>query len=112
MSGSLAVCKITDILKDVLKKFRFQKSPTTNAIILKVNRDQMELCVEEVMEDCTVEDIRNSLPAQHPPGCSIETKMLYAGSRNNLVSECHLTKSAEIRDVDEITEEYLNDRFA
>uniref|UniRef100_A0A1I7XJD0 ADF-H domain-containing protein n=1 Tax=Heterorhabditis bacteriophora TaxID=37862 RepID=A0A1I7XJD0_HETBA len=47
-----------------------------------------------------------------PPGCSPELQMLYAGSRNNLVSECELTKNLEVRDADELTQEYIDSKVS
>jgi hypothetical protein len=139
MSSTLAVCTVPDVLKETLKKFRFSSSPHTNAIIIKVDRDTMTLVVEETLEDCTIEEIRNELPAQQPrfviisyemkhsdgrnsyplalifyspSGCSPEQRMLYAGSRNVLVHEGQLTKSSEVRELDEISNELLEEKFA
>uniref|UniRef100_A0A915CUN6 ADF-H domain-containing protein n=1 Tax=Ditylenchus dipsaci TaxID=166011 RepID=A0A915CUN6_9BILA len=135
---NLAVCKISEAVKETLKKFRFNQSSATNALILKINRENMELDVEETLEDSNAEKIKSELPAQQPRfvvisyelkrldgrvsypmcllfyspvGCSPELKILYAGSRNSLVKECQLTKSAEIRELDEITEDFLYDNF-
>jgi hypothetical protein len=99
----------------------------------------MTLVVEETLEDCTIEEIRNELPAQQPrfviisyemkhsdgrnsyplalifyspSGCSPEQRMLYAGSRNVLVHEGQLTKSSEVRELDEISNELLEEKFA
>jgi len=134
MSGSLAICKPSESIKEVVRGFRFSNSPNTNAIILKIDQERMEFVIEETLKDCTVEDIRNELPAQHPrfiiisyqkqrdgrisyplcllfyspPGSSPEMRIIYAGSRNNLINECDLTKSAEIQDIDEISEALLD----
>lgn len=134
MSGTLAICEITDELREELRRFRFSKSQSTNALILKIERNDQRLLVEQRLEDCEIEEICEELPAQQPryvlvsyklehpdgrcsfpmclifyspPGCSPEMQMLYAGSRNNLVKECHLTKNLEIRDVEELTKELL-----
>jgi len=141
MSGTLAVCKIPEDVKGTLKKFRFGKgkSPSTTALILKINREKMELEVEESLEECTVDEIRSELPVQQPrfivlsyevkyndgrlnyplclvfhspAGCSPEIQMLYAGSKNNLINECQLTKNAEIREIDDLTKEFLDTKFA
>ena len=36
--------------------------------------------------------------------------MLYAGSRNSLVQECELTKNFEVRDIDELTQDYIDSK--
>uniref|UniRef100_A0A914W149 ADF-H domain-containing protein n=1 Tax=Plectus sambesii TaxID=2011161 RepID=A0A914W149_9BILA len=134
MTGTLNIVEISDELKDTLKKFRFQKSECTNAIILKIQRDPQTLLIEEELESCDIDELRESLPAQQPrfalvsymmkhedgrvsfpmclifyspQGCNPEIQMLYAGSKNNLVKECGLTKNLEIRDLEELTEDFL-----
>uniref|UniRef100_A0A0N5AY05 ADF-H domain-containing protein n=1 Tax=Syphacia muris TaxID=451379 RepID=A0A0N5AY05_9BILA len=138
MAGSLAICAIPDELKEELRKFRFSKSETTNALILKINRETQCLELESRCENYEFEEIQEELPAQQPRyillsyklehsdgrfsvpmclifytpiGCSPETQMLYAGSRNNLVEECQLTKNLEIRELDELNQEYLNSKM-
>ncbi|GMS88161.1 hypothetical protein PENTCL1PPCAC_10336, partial [Pristionchus entomophagus] len=137
MSGGLTICKIPDELKETLKKFRFAKSTTMNALIIKIDRDAQEMRIDEEMEDVSMDEIRDELPQQQPrflllsyaykhadgrtsfpmcmifyspPGCSPEQQMLYAGSRNNLVNECELTKNFEVRDQDELTQEYIDSK--
>lgn len=75
--------------------------------------------VDEELDDCSLEEICAELPEQQPRfvllsytkkladgrttfpmclifysplGCNPDLQMLYAGSRNNLVKECELTK--------------------
>ncbi|MFH4980578.1 hypothetical protein AB6A40_007287 [Gnathostoma spinigerum] len=135
MSGTISICEITDEVKKELEKFRFSSSPTTNAIILKIDRDSHRLVLDGKYEDCEIEEIGRELPSQQPrfiiisyhlehsdgrssypmcliyyspSGCSPEMQMLYAGSRNRLVEECELTKNLEIRDAEELTKETLS----
>jgi len=138
MSGSLMICEISEELKEELKEFRFRKSESTNAIVLKIQRDPQKLLIEDRLENCDIDELRESLPAQQPrfalvsymmkhsdgrvsfpmclifyspQGCNPEIQMLYAGSKNNLVKECGLTKNLEIRDLDELTEEFLRTKL-
>ncbi|KAE9551339.1 hypothetical protein FO519_005454 [Halicephalobus sp. NKZ332] len=138
-SGSLTICHIPDDVKKQLRDFRFKKSSTTNAIILKIDREDQMIKIEEVLEDCNIEEIQDQLPGQQPrfvvlsyelkhadgrvsfpmcllfyspSGCSTELQILYAGSRNHLVNECELTKSAEVRDLEDITKEFLDSKFS
>uniref|UniRef100_A0A0M3JWI5 Glia maturation factor, beta (inferred by orthology to a zebrafish protein) n=1 Tax=Anisakis simplex TaxID=6269 RepID=A0A0M3JWI5_ANISI len=121
-----------------LQQFRFSKSRNTNALILKIDRNDQKLLIDERLEDCTIEEICDELPSQQPryilisyklthsdgresfPLCLIfytpsdccpDVQMLYAGSRNNLVRECQLTRSIEIREVEELTQELLDSKM-
>lgn len=96
------------------------------------------MVLEDTMEDCSIDELREELPPQQPrfllisyalrhadgrvsypmclvfyspDGCSPELQMMYAGSRNNLVQECELTKNFEIRDAEELTKEYLDSKL-
>ncbi|KAK0419591.1 hypothetical protein QR680_014223 [Steinernema hermaphroditum] len=138
MSGTIAICRISDDLKKSLRAFRFQKSSTTNVIILKISRETHNLVIEEHLLDCDIDIVKDALPSQQPryillsyqlkhsdgrvsypmclvfyspTGCHPEQQMLYAGSRNSLVQECELTKNFEIRDLDDLTEEYLDSKL-
>uniref|UniRef100_A0AC34PUA2 ADF-H domain-containing protein n=1 Tax=Panagrolaimus sp. JU765 TaxID=591449 RepID=A0AC34PUA2_9BILA len=138
MSGSLTICTIPDELKQKLKDFRFKKSSSTNVIILKIDRADQIMKIESEMEDCSLEELQSELPNQQPrfivlnyllkhpdcrvsypmcllfygpSGCSTELQILYAGSRNHLVKECEFTKCLEIRDPEDITEDYLNSKL-
>ncbi|XGW13677.1 hypothetical protein V3C99_000192 [Haemonchus contortus] len=139
MSGNLVICEIPEDLKKELRSFRFSKSTALNVLILKVNRESQQMILEETMEDCSIDDVREELPQQQPrfllisytlhhsdgrtsypmclvfyspDGCSPELQMMYAGSRNNLVKECELTKNFEIRDAEELTKEYLDSKLS
>uniref|UniRef100_A0A915ANK5 ADF-H domain-containing protein n=1 Tax=Parascaris univalens TaxID=6257 RepID=A0A915ANK5_PARUN len=138
MSGTLAICEIPTELKDELKRFRFNKSHLMNALILKIDRANQRLTVEERLEDCELGELCDELPSQQPryilisyklehadgrksfpmclifytpSDCSPDVQMLYAGSRNKLLKECELTKSLEVRDVEELTKELLDSKM-
>ncbi|CAD5217453.1 unnamed protein product [Bursaphelenchus okinawaensis] len=137
--ATLTVCTVPEYVVERVKKFRFAKSKTTNALILKADKDTMKLQIEEELEDVIIEEITEQIPAHQPrfvlisfenkkddgrityplcfifyspPGCSIELTMLYAGSRNNLVNLCELSKCAEVRDLEDITLEFLANKCA
>ncbi|CAI4228031.1 unnamed protein product [Auanema sp. JU1783] len=138
MSASLQICAIPSELKERLKEFRFSKSQVMNALIVKIDKESQQMVLEEHLEDCELDDITNELPQQQPrylllsfarkhsdgrvsypmclifyspPGCSPDQQMLYAGSRNTLVQECELTKNFEIRDIEELTQEYIDSKI-
>jgi len=138
MTQTVKVCDVDQELKEVLKKFRFRKSKENAAIILKMNREDLRVVIEETLEDCTVEELCEELPEHQPrfvlysyaythddgrisyplcfifvspPGCKPELQMMYAGSMNNLVQEIQATKVFEIRDIEELTEDWLKEKL-
>uniref|UniRef100_A0A4X2KHG9 Glia maturation factor beta n=1 Tax=Vombatus ursinus TaxID=29139 RepID=A0A4X2KHG9_VOMUR len=44
-------------------------------------------------------------------GCKPEQQMMYAGSKNNLVQTAELTKVFEIRNTEDLTEEWLCEKL-
>ncbi|PAV86703.1 hypothetical protein WR25_18073 [Diploscapter pachys] len=134
----MTICSIPDDLKKTLKEFRFAKSSQMMAIIVKIDKEAQQLKVEETFDDCSIDEVRDELPQQQPRfillsfakmhsdgrvsypmllifyspiGCSPDLQMLYAGSRNNLVQECELTKNFEIRELEELTQEYIDSKL-
>ncbi|KAK1786214.1 hypothetical protein P4O66_017924 [Electrophorus voltai] len=47
-----------------------------------------------------------------PVGCKPEQQMMYAGSKNRLVQSAELTKVFEIRNADDLTEEWLKEKLS
>ncbi|CAO4368446.1 unnamed protein product [Caenorhabditis nigoni] len=138
MTSALTICYIPDGVKEELKKFRFSKSTTMNALILKIDRESHELQSEQLLNDCSIDEFKEELPSQQPRfvllswskkhsdervsypmlliyycpnGSSPELQMLYAGSRNFIVNECHVSKNIEVRDIDEIDDDLLDSKF-
>uniref|UniRef100_A0A8C3JRU2 Glia maturation factor beta n=1 Tax=Calidris pygmaea TaxID=425635 RepID=A0A8C3JRU2_9CHAR len=46
-----------------------------------------------------------------PVGCKPEQQMMYAGSKNKLVQTAELTKVFEIRNTEDLTEEWLREKL-
>uniref|UniRef100_A0A669D679 Glia maturation factor beta n=1 Tax=Oreochromis niloticus TaxID=8128 RepID=A0A669D679_ORENI len=46
-----------------------------------------------------------------PVGCRPEQQMMYAGSKNKLVQTVELTKVFEIRNTEDLTEEWLREKL-
>ncbi|KAJ6652691.1 hypothetical protein lerEdw1_011176 [Lerista edwardsae] len=46
-----------------------------------------------------------------PVGCKPEQQMMYAGSKNKLVQTAELTKVFEIRNTEDLTEEWLCEKL-
>ncbi|XP_032818610.2 glia maturation factor beta-like [Petromyzon marinus] len=138
MAESLVVCDVDPELEGKIQKFRFRKETTNGAIIMKIDKERRLVVLDEEHEDITPEDLREELPErqpryllysykyQHddgrvsyplcfifisPQGCNPEQQMMYAGSKNKLVQTAQLSKVFEIRNTEELTEEWLQEKL-
>ncbi|CDQ76444.1 unnamed protein product [Oncorhynchus mykiss] len=141
MSSSLVVCEVDESLKEKLKKFRFRKETNNAAILMKIDMAKQLVILEEEYEamiqqksvnliftstaSCTFivysykyihTDGRVSYPLcfifSSPVGCKPEQQMMYAGSKNQLVSAAELTKVFETRNIDDLSEEWLINKLS
>uniref|UniRef100_A0A671NYB1 Glia maturation factor n=1 Tax=Sinocyclocheilus anshuiensis TaxID=1608454 RepID=A0A671NYB1_9TELE len=130
-SESLVVCEVDEDLVKKLRDFRFRKETNNAAIIMKIDKDKQLVILEEEHEDISPEDLKNELPERHykyqhddgrvsyplcfifssPVGCKPEQQMMYAGSKNKLVQTVELTKVFEIRNTEDLTEEWLREKL-
>ncbi|KAI3367148.1 hypothetical protein L3Q82_008207 [Scortum barcoo] len=108
MSESLVVCDVDEELVDKLKKFRFRKE-TNNAAI--ITPGTFIVYSYKYQHD----DGRVSYPLcfifSSPVGCRPEQQMMYAGSKNKLVQTAELSKVFEIRNTEDLTEEWLREKL-
>ncbi|CAG9863271.1 unnamed protein product [Phyllotreta striolata] len=136
--GSVNICSVTPEVKQALKDFRFRKGNDTAALVLKVDREKQEIIVDEKFEDISVDQLQESLPSHQPryvvlsyrqahkdgrvsfPLCFIfftprdshaELQMMYAGSKIALQKEAELTRAYEIRELEDLTEEWLLEKL-
>ncbi|KAG4080306.1 hypothetical protein HA402_010798 [Bradysia odoriphaga] len=106
--------------------------------LVKVDRDKQLVCVDELIEQITMEELQEQLPGHQPryivysykmihddqrvsyPMCFIfytprdsqmELQMMYAGTKRALQKEADLTKVYEIRELDELTEDWLKENL-
>ncbi|KAK3923345.1 Glia maturation factor gamma [Frankliniella fusca] len=139
MSGTVKVCEISDEVREAMKKFRFRKHNNNAALVLKVEREKQLICVEDLFEDISLEDLRESLPGHQPryvvysyrmehddgrvsfPLCFIyitprdsqmELQVMYAGSKLALQKEADLTRVYEVRELEELTDEWLQEKLS
>ncbi|PZC76068.1 glia maturation factor beta [Helicoverpa armigera] len=137
-SHNVNVCDITDDVKEVLKKFRFQKHTTNSALILKVNREKQTLEVDEELENVELEDLQDTLPSHQPrfivysyklehddgrvsfPMCFIfytprdahmELQVMYAGTQRALAAAVGAPRLLEVREIDELTADWLQEKL-
>ncbi|KAA0718183.1 Glia maturation factor beta [Triplophysa tibetana] len=125
-SESLVVCEVDEDLVKKLKDFRFRKETNNAAIIMKIDKDKQLVILDEEHE-VTIptwnvysykyqhDDGRVSYPLcfifSSPVGCKPEQQMMYAGSKNKLVQTVQLTKVFEIRNTEDLTEEWLREKL-
>uniref|UniRef100_M0RDJ4 Glia maturation factor n=1 Tax=Rattus norvegicus TaxID=10116 RepID=M0RDJ4_RAT len=132
-SESLVVCDVAEDLVEKLRKFRFRKETHNAAIIMKIDKDKRLVVLDEELEVCSFrffnlrktfivysykyqhDDGRVSYPLcfifSSPLGCKPEQQMMYAGSKNKLVQTAELTKVFEIRNTEDLTEEWLREKL-
>uniref|UniRef100_A0A8D9AKE2 Glia maturation factor beta n=1 Tax=Cacopsylla melanoneura TaxID=428564 RepID=A0A8D9AKE2_9HEMI len=136
MSQPVKVCDIDDDVKEALKKFRFRKAQSNAALILKVDREKQRICIDDLMEDVTLDELREILPGHQPRyviySCRMEhgdgrvsypmsfiyitprdaqmaLQIMYAGTKLALQHEADLTRVYEVRELEELTDEWLKD---
>uniref|UniRef100_A0A3Q3RBD8 Glia maturation factor n=1 Tax=Monopterus albus TaxID=43700 RepID=A0A3Q3RBD8_MONAL len=132
-SESLVVCDVDEDLVKKLKEFRFRKATNNAAIIMKIDKDKQLVILDEEHEvSFPLSDLSlapdtfvvYSYKYQHDDGrvsyplCFIfsspvgkNQQMMYAGSKNKLVQTVQLTKVFEIRNTEDLTEEWLREKL-
>lgn len=105
---------------------------------MKIDRESHALECEQQLNDCSVDELKDELPSNQPrfvllswskkhddgrlsfpllfiyycpTGSSPELQMLYAGSRNSIANECNVSKTIELRDIDDLDDELLDSKF-
>lgn len=103
-----------------------------------MDREKQLVCIDEHFDDIKIDDLQEELPGHQPryivysykmvhddqrvsyPMCFIfytprdsqmELQMMYAGTKRALQREADLTKTYEIRELDELTEEWLRENL-
>ncbi|XP_013392779.1 glia maturation factor gamma isoform X2 [Lingula anatina] len=139
MAQNVKVCEVEPKIKETMRKFKFRKEKNNAAVILKIDMENMTVVLDEEIEDCTMDDLQNELPDHQPRfvvysycynhddgrvsyplcfifvspiGCKPEMQMMYAGSKNGLVQELDVTKIFEVRNTEELTEEWLKQKLS
>jgi len=136
--SNVQVCDFAEGLVDEVKKFRFNKAKCSRAIIMKIDVPKQKLVIEDTLEDVNAEMLQSELPERQPRfilysfeldhgdgrisypmcliwstpiGCKTDLQMMYAGTKLPLVKEAGITKVFEIRELDELTDEWLESRM-
>ncbi|XP_029474865.1 glia maturation factor gamma isoform X2 [Rhinatrema bivittatum] len=106
---------------------------------MKIDKEKQLVVLEEEYENISPDELKSELPERQPRfvvysyryvhsdgrisfplcfifsspvGCKPEQQMMYAGSKNRLVQTAELTKVFEIRNTEDLTEEWLKDKLA
>ncbi|KAF7994126.1 hypothetical protein HCN44_011395 [Aphidius gifuensis] len=131
---SNSTCDIEDEVRKAIRDFRFRKSQKNAALILKVNRQKQTVCLDELIENIEMEELQETIPSHEPryivysykmehsdgrisfPMCFIfytprgiqmELQVLYASMKLVLQKEVELTRCYEVRELEELTEDWL-----
>ncbi|XP_023324626.1 glia maturation factor beta [Eurytemora carolleeae] len=134
MSASVPVCELDQELRTRLNKIKRLSTKSGIAIIMKMDKELGTIVEDEYLDDCSVDDIKESLPGHQPRyllytfshkhkdervtyplvfifysplGCKTDLSVMYAASKVNLIRELDIGKTFEIRDLEEFTEEWL-----
>nr|CAD7592245.1 unnamed protein product [Timema genevievae] len=109
-SHNVKVCDIGDDVKEALKKFRFRKHENNAALI----RHQPRYVVYSYR--MAHQDGRVSFPMcfiyYTPRDSQIALQIMYAGTKLALQKEADLTHVYDVRELDELTEEWLQEKLA
>ena len=138
MSHDVKICDISDDVKMKLKSFRFRKEKNIAAIVLKIDPEKLLVVEDETFEDITFDELKSELPEHNPryvvlsyvyhhddnrisfplcfihispAGCKPQLHMMYAGTYIEVQNVLGLTKTFEVRDIEEFTEEWLKTKL-
>uniref|UniRef100_A0A8I5ZWW7 Glia maturation factor beta n=1 Tax=Rattus norvegicus TaxID=10116 RepID=A0A8I5ZWW7_RAT len=105
---------------------------------VKIDKDKRLVVLDEELEGVSPDELKDELPERQPRfivysykyqhddgrvsyplcfifssplGCKPEQQMMYAGSKNKLVQTAELTKVFEIRNTEDLTEEWLREKL-
>ncbi|KAL7305708.1 glia maturation factor beta [Trichogramma pretiosum] len=133
------ICDIDDEVIGALKDFRFRKSQQNAALVLRIDRAKQKICFSELIEGIEIEELQDIIPEHEPryivysykmvhddgrvsyPMCFIfytprdiqmELQVLYAGMKLVLQREAGLTRVYEVRELEELTEEWLKENLS
>ncbi|KII71485.1 Glia maturation factor gamma [Thelohanellus kitauei] len=122
-----------------LKSFRSKKFDQSAAIIVKIDIDQQTIDIEDEFTDISIEELADQIPEQQPRyigytvkrqtndgrttyplmliyhtpnGAKHDQQMMYSTSIGQIYSAGGFTKSFEIRDVDELNDEWLEEKLS
>merc|ERR1712051_962083 len=139
-SMAVSLCSINDDLNKDIRSFRFNRSTKARAMILKIDQNTKEPKADgELMEDVTLDDLKDELPEHQPrfvlytfpythaderisyPLCLIfsspresktELMVMYAGSKLELEKRAEVHKVYEVCDLDDLSLDLIKEKLA
>mmetsp|Transcript_16948 Transcript_16948/g.29326 ORF Transcript_16948/g.29326 Transcript_16948/m.29326 type:complete len:138 (-) Transcript_16948:71-484(-) len=128
-------CTIGDEIVEAFNKFKTAKTKETSAMILKINVKELKVEIQETFDDnADYEDIQDELPSSVPRYIIVSQKhvrddgritypllfiyyvptaikpelaMLYSSTKHELGVKISVNKTFEVRDADQLTEEWV-----
>uniref|UniRef100_A0A224Y0W6 Putative glia maturation factor beta n=1 Tax=Panstrongylus lignarius TaxID=156445 RepID=A0A224Y0W6_9HEMI len=132
--SNVNVCDIDDNVKEAIKQFRFRKTEKNAALILKVDPQAQKICIDDQLEDVSLDELQEILPGHQPRylvytcrmehkdgrisfpmcfiyvtprDCQTNLQIMYAGTKLAVQKEANLSHVYEVRELDELTDEWL-----
>uniref|UniRef100_A0A0V0G5Z4 Putative glia maturation factor beta n=2 Tax=Triatoma TaxID=30075 RepID=A0A0V0G5Z4_TRIDM len=132
--SNVNVCEIGDNVKEAIKQFRFRKTEKNAALILKVDPQAQKICIDDQLEDVSLDELQEILPGHQPRylvytcrmehkdgrisfpmcfiyvtprDCQTNLQIMYAGTKLAVQKEVNLSHVYEVRELDELTDEWL-----
>uniref|UniRef100_A0A069DP79 Putative glia maturation factor beta n=1 Tax=Panstrongylus megistus TaxID=65343 RepID=A0A069DP79_9HEMI len=132
--SNVNVCEIDDNVKEAIKQFRFRKTEKNAALILKVDPQAQKICIDDQLEDVSLDELQEILPGHQPRylvytcrmehkdgrisfpmcfiyvtprDCQTNLQIMYAGTKLAVQKEANLSHVYEVRELDELTDEWL-----
>lgn len=129
-------CELTEEATKRIKKFHRRQDTNVAALVLKINKDARTIEIEEEHEDITMDELQAELPISQPrfivvsyvlhhsdgrknyPQCVIhwtptacppDLHLLYSSSCIDLLNTIGINKKYEIRDVEDLTDEWMKE---
>ncbi|CAH8838692.1 unnamed protein product [Trichobilharzia szidati] len=137
--SELRVADMSQVTLDSIKKFKFRKCNNTIALTLKIDKETLKVEIEDTFEDTTLENLKDALPSHQPryillsyryekqdgrvsfPYCLVfstpqgsppNLQMMYAASLTNVTHKSEVTKVFELRDLEELSDEWLEENLS
>ncbi|VEN51260.1 unnamed protein product [Callosobruchus maculatus] len=128
------ICEVTDDVQRALKEFRFRKAQDTAVLILKVDREKQQIIIDEKLDNISIDELQDIVPSHQPRYIVLsyrlehkdgrvsyplifiyftprdshaELQMMYAGSKIALQQKAEVNRTFEIRELEDLTEEWL-----
>lgn len=134
-----ATCDIDPKVKEDIQSFLYTKRKNEAALVLKIDKEKKLVLTDELLDDIKLDDLQEHLPSHQPryilfnyfmthsdnrisnPIVFIfytprdsqpDLQVLYASMKTLLTSEVGLPRVYEVRDIDDLTEDWLQEKLS